>query len=843
MRKFYVIMLILISISCYAQDKMLVFKKGGIKTETLTSSIDSITYPNETVMRIHNWNASITDIPLAEIDSIKLIPDQGTSKTDRDALIALYNATDGPNWTNNTNWCSDKPLNEWFGININSRGRVDRIDLTSNQLKGSIPPELGGLSKLEWVYLLNNQLSGDIPPQLGQLSNLQYLLISSNQLSGFIPIELGKLKNLITLHLGDNQLKGNIPIEFSHLNNLKMLNLVRNQITGTIPPELSKLSKLESLYLSDNQLSGNIPSELGQLTTLLHLDLSSNLLSGTIPPELVQIPNLHQLLLQKNIITGTVPNNFGKVLTNVSKFSIVERNYDAGINISSNRLSGVLPYALVSHPNWNEFSRLIVPQQQGFEFEPATVKLDNFTAKDIYGKIVDSRTLLSQNKITIIHHWSATCVASKAFIPELKNIYQTYSSKGLGVVSFHGWFGGDEQSARDYISKNQMNWINVIEGSPFSNSQDNLIPFLQGITTPSVDIINQHGEVIFSNHLWNDLSEIEEFIASQLGLGPIELYESKDFTKDGIVTQLQSATIGKGVNVILMGDGFVDTTFVSGGLYEKRMHEAMEHFFSVEPTKSYRKYFNVYVVNAVSKNGVFQDNTQTVFGSKFEQESTAVSSDIGKIKQYAQKVEGIQSKEPIIVTVLNSPRYAGICYMFDDASISFVPIVAFDPKEFAAVIQHEAIGHGLGKLGDEYTFFKGTINQAFSNDLKANQSKGWFQNLSLSTSDLPWQHFLGKPNYSMVSAYEGGYYFSNGVWRPEQNSCMNDNVAYFNAPSRELIVKRILNSAGINYSWNDFILNDKYEPILKSASISTLAHKKEFEHLPSPVVMNKKLFE
>ncbi len=129
------------------------------------------------------------------------------------------------------------------------------------------------------------------------------------------------------------------------------------------------------------------------------------------------------------------------------------------------------------------------------------------------------------------------------------------------------------------------------------------------------------------------------------------------------------------------------------------------------------------MVNAVSKHGVFKDNTETAFSSKFSQTSTTIAGNIAKIKQYAQKVEGIQISEPLIITVVNSPRYSGTCYMFDDASISFVPVQGFDSMDFAGVIQHEAIGHGLGKLGDEYILYKGTINESSSNHFTKMQSK------------------------------------------------------------------------------------------------------------------------
>ncbi len=186
--------------------------------------------------------------------------------SDRDALIALYHATDGPNWTNNTNWLSEKPLREWYGIGTDSDGRVTEVELSENRLTGIIPREIGRLNNLRSFYLVNNQLTGSIPPEIGQLSDLVYFGLSHNQLTGVIPPEIGRLVNLSALYLADNQL------------------------TGSIPPEIGKLRNLVHLLLFENQLSGQVPPEIGMLTDLTFLGLSNNNMTGPIPRELIHIP-------------------------------------------------------------------------------------------------------------------------------------------------------------------------------------------------------------------------------------------------------------------------------------------------------------------------------------------------------------------------------------------------------------------------------------------------------------------------------------------------------------------------------------------------------------------------
>ena len=133
---------------------------------------------------------------------------------DRAALMALYEATEGDNWTNNENWGSDKPLHEWYGVKTNSSRQVTELELGGNELQGSMPAALGDLANIENLFLGSNQLSGEIPPALGDLANLRLLELRGNQLSGEIPPALGDLANLEYLWLGGNQLSGEIPLRW-----------------------------------------------------------------------------------------------------------------------------------------------------------------------------------------------------------------------------------------------------------------------------------------------------------------------------------------------------------------------------------------------------------------------------------------------------------------------------------------------------------------------------------------------------------------------------------------------------------------------------------------------------
>ncbi|MCY3547893.1 MAG: Ig-like domain-containing protein [Gemmatimonadetes bacterium] len=158
------------------------------------------------------------------------------SNPDRAALVALYEATDGPNWANSENWLTDAPLSDWYGVSAGDR--VVQLVLRGNRLAGRIPPELGSLTQLRSLYLDNNALRGRIPPELGRLARLRILILDENALSGPIPSELGGLTDLSWLILDENALSGPIPAGLGNTD-LKILRLGENNLSGPIPPELA----------------------------------------------------------------------------------------------------------------------------------------------------------------------------------------------------------------------------------------------------------------------------------------------------------------------------------------------------------------------------------------------------------------------------------------------------------------------------------------------------------------------------------------------------------------------------------------------------------------------------
>ena len=259
----------------------------------------------------------------AHLQSLNLPSCTPAGPDERAALVALYNATDGANWTHNDNWLSAEPIDTWYRVNTDAYGHVARLVLQDNGLNGPIP-DLSALPSLTTLFLANNQLSGEIP-ELSAFTRLTSLVLDSNDLRGPIR-DLPALTNLRTLSLSGNDLSGPIP-DLSALTNLRSLYLGFNDLSGPIP-DLSAHTNLWSLHLTGNDLSGPIP-DLSALTNLTELNLGDNRLSGQLP-DLSAFINLTSLSLGGNDLSGPIPDL--SALTNLRRLSL-----------GSNQLNGQIP--------------------------------------------------------------------------------------------------------------------------------------------------------------------------------------------------------------------------------------------------------------------------------------------------------------------------------------------------------------------------------------------------------------------------------------------------------------------------------------------------------------------
>lgn len=320
-----------------------------------------------------------------------------------------------------------------------------------------------------------------------------------------------------------------------------------------------------------------------------------------------------------------------------------------------------------------------------------------------------------------------------------------------------------------------------------------------------------------TNPCWKEMNAAETIYPQAEGFG---------FSySDGEVTCLQRAVKGKGIDVVFLGDGFTARELVLGTGFDAMAEEALAAFFGVEPMASCRDYFNVYSVAAVSQeSGIGVTKAKdTKFKTYFKELIGAtMTTDDATAYAYVSKAPVTDYSRTLVVMLANTTKYGGTTMSWDDnRAISICPnYPAGNPEqvsagnyELAGLIRHEAIGHGFAKLDEEYTttFPQQRPGTDYAAQLAERHRRG--HSLNIDTTDDPksvcWSHFIGRAGYGEVGVFEGGGGYPQGVWRPEKEpSCMQDNRPYFNAPSREQIVRRIKTLAGETYDFEEFVRQD-----------------------------------
>ena len=355
------------------------------------------------------------------------------------------------------------------------------------------------------------------------------------------------------------------------------------------------------------------------------------------------------------------------------------------------------------------------------------------------------------------------------------------------------------------------------------------------VGTFTTGTVNSNGTVIESTHAGRGGEVV--FLLDGKDYRTRMTVEQYDYEYgDGDLYTHQTKVVGNGVNIVIMGDCF-DAKDIAEGKYLKAMQDAYNYFFDIEPYVTYKDYFNVYTVFGMSADsGMGTVNTirEARFGSQYTL-NEGVSPDFETVFAGAC-VAPINDNvaTTLVILVENSYEYSGLCYMWGDGSaVALVPM-SNDPApyDFQGLVHHEAGGHGFGKLADEYIYHNAFIQSCSCiccghvKEINAMKSYGFYENISLTGSmqEVPWSHMIYDPQYSnVVDVYEGAFMHTRGVFRSEATSCMNNNIAYYNAISREAMVKRIMKYAGEEYSYEAFKAKD-YESLTSTAStLSTRA--------------------
>lgn len=305
-----------------------------------------------------------------------------------------------------------------------------------------------------------------------------------------------------------------------------------------------------------------------------------------------------------------------------------------------------------------------------------------------------------------------------------------------------------------------------------------------------------------------------------------QVLESVDFSEDGKIDTLQQHAKGEGIPIVLMGDGFVDQE-LADGTYRRVMEKAMENLFTEEPVKSLREYFDVFMINAVSENNDFGMGYKTAFSCKLAGgNSTVIKGDDVSVQVYVGKVlKEEKKKNSLAVVVLNTSVYAGTTYLgyqdgngkFIEFAIAYCPVIeTLESEHFRQVLVHEAVGHGFGKLEDEYVYLdKGNVTTLEMQRIRTMQANGWAQNVDFTASKdtVLWASFLTDSRYQNehLGVYEGACTYPKGAYRPSEDSMMNSNTCAFNAPSRKSLYEKVM-KIGMDTEqvlYKDFVTFDK----------------------------------
>lgn len=394
-----------------AADWCEVDKAAGTGVDTLTFTLAA----NESgVLRTVKVKvkASETVSATITISQGRIMP--AAVKKDSLALIAIYNASEGATWTEQSRWDLSKPFYEWKFVTTDPvTGRVTGLELTEKDLvktEWELPSAIGDLTALKVLKISGQKLQGTIPPVVYTLSSLEQLYFTNNKLSGEIPSSIGNLTELEQLYLTGNKFSGDIFSRIGNLTKLTHLYLTNNNFSGQIPSSISNFTQLKNLYVDKNaNMTGTIPATIGQLSELNYINVSHTGIGGAVPSELTNCSKLYGFMAFNSALTsidiawntfthlqtfmaygcpgltGTLPACLGSVTTDASSFSIQLYNCNFTGNvpdnwanlttkctqvfINGNKLSGELPKGFYEHPNyadkWKAAER-ILPQQEGF---------------------------------------------------------------------------------------------------------------------------------------------------------------------------------------------------------------------------------------------------------------------------------------------------------------------------------------------------------------------------------------------------------------------------------------------------------------------------------------------
>jgi len=616
----------------------------------------------------------------------------------------------------------------------------------------------------------------------------------NNRLSS---IDVSNNPELEYIDLTNNQIKS---IDVSNNPELDYIDLTNNQIKSI---DVSKNLELERITCSDNKLTSIDVTNNQKLTTL---NISGN---SIVKIDLGNNPDLKYLYCEKNKISELELSNNKKLKS---------------LNVNDNNLTSLTvnccPEIKTLKANNNLIKEMDISELTSlFDFYCSGNPLETLYVFDGQIDALFEKEIPSTTKIVV-----------KGTEPGEDEVF-TVTPTLFDIDGYEQDITMTVTANISYSIDSQPEWI--------SKKSDNsgVYTFTVSANTTSS---SRSGEIIFKN-------VNNSFLTVTVKQG-IQTYTSSDYSQDGQVTKIHSATVGKGIDVVFVGDAFADK---DQELFNKYVELGKEAFFTEEPFKSTKDRFNIYRIGSVSKNGIItQEGGDTKFSAQFG-DGTYISGDHDAVFRFVQdKMPSVNLKKTIVFVIVNKAKYAGTCWMFsDNKAVCYVPLCR-DETDYAQTLRHEGCGHGFGKLADEYFYDSmGRIPDDEVSELKKWKgfAYGFYENVDLTSDQntILWSKFISDSRYSgKVGVYEGGYTYPYGVYRPTDNSIMRYNTGGFNAPSREAIYKKIMKFSegdAWTYDYETFVAFDaparSAEAVTRAAAQCAAVDKANFIPLAPPVMV------
>ena len=679
------------------------------------------------------------------------------------------------------------------------RGKLKTLDVSKN-------------TKLTKLYCGFNQFSS-----LDLTSNvlLERLRCAGNDLNN---LDVSKNTELTRLTAYNNHLSS---IDVSYNTKLEVIDLSNNQIKSI---DISKNESLATFNCDDNLLTELDPSNNQKLTNIYCSNNNLSSINVRKNQKLAKLVIIGNSIPQIDLRNNSELTHLFCEKNKISELDLSNNTKLRQLTVNDNSLSSLTvnccPEIEILNANNNLIKEMDISELTSlFDFYCSGNPLETLYVFDGQIDAINNKEIPSTTKIVV-----------KGTEPGEDEVF-TVTPTQFDIDGYEQDITMTVTANISYSIDSQPEWI--------SKKSDNsgVYTFTVSANTTSS---SRSGEIIFKNA---NNSFLTVTVKQR-----IQTYTSSDYSQDGQVTRIHSATVGKGIDVVFVGDAFADK---DQDLFNKYVELGKEAFFTEEPFRSTMNRFNIYRIGSVSKNGIItQEGGDTKFSAQFGQ-GTYVGGDNNLVNSFVKaSIPSVDLTKTIIFVIINKAKYAGTCHMFsNNQAVCYVPLCR-NENEYAQTLRHEGCGHGFGKLADEYFYDSmGRIPDDEVSELKKWKgfAYGFHENVDL-TSDpntILWSKFISDSRYSgKVGVHEGGYTYPYGVYRPTHNSIMRYNTGGFNAPSREAIYKKIMKFSegdAWTYDYETFVAFDaparSAKAVTRAAAQCAAVDKANFIPLAPPVMV------